>query len=254
MMSVRNFVVSKFLYAKRCREYSIKNLDDIKDAIYGKDRGTVFAASQVRYIGIKKSLPFSAAYDWLAEQIFKYLNDGIPVSAQADYDAWHNEICEGFIAQLARIGHPITYGRAQKFLNIAMKYCYCFGDADTVEPLNKFAFCHVALDRNTYCPSGFSRGTKSYSTFCKTLSFKGFKRPFYSATVNPSFCTKTATAWSKLTDVEYKGIEGEIIEFLRSPVGKVTYADVKHLDPLGLAGCPASEELTPFQVEFLIWD
>lgn len=247
-MSLKTFLTTQFVYAKP--HYSIHSLYDIQRVLFlDNDLGTVYQGSQAMHVGFSKMPPYTSVYYWLADQIHSYLNNGV-TETQVSFDAWHKTVCEGFISRCAAIGASVEYGFAQKNLNLAIKYCYCFGDADEAVPFNKFKFAHVALDGFTFCPSSSGRGWNSYLRYFR-ISRSGLQLPFYTEVVNPLVNIKTLSAWSKLNYEEYISVQNEMREyFAKNPI---LYSDIAHLDPHHLAGCHGSTVLTPFQSEFFLW-
>lgn len=249
-MSIRNFVVSKFAFGAKCAKYSLTSINNIIQIMYrDKDEGTVYKAAQAYHFGMKKSGPSVIVYDWLSKQLYDYFNNGIRETIES-FDLWHDQMCLEFVRQCSSIGFVVKYGFAQKFINIAFKYCYCFGDAVNFELLNKFEYCHTALDGYTYCPSTASRTSAiylSYSCVCPL----GLRLPFYTEEVRPTINIRTLSPWSKLSQNEYVQIQHNIREYwIAHPI---TYGSIRYLDVLCLAACSPDTLLTPFQLEFLIW-
>ncbi len=166
--------------------------------------------------------------DSLAENVFKYIHNG----KDQDYEIWHRETCEAFIDdfnQKSRL--PIKYGKAQKMLNMTMKYLYCLPDARKYSA--KFKPCHMPLDSFTlewFCDLVlpiYNAGLKRFEQVSKTKIMN--------------------TSWSNLecgdTDTEYSylWIQKQIRDFLKSN-NNHTYYDVA-----------ANRALTPFEAEFYIW-
>lgn len=86
----------------------------------------------------------------LALEFVNYFKAPAPQS-QADFDNWHRNICNKFIVcfdkVLAKSGYVqrMTYGKAQKIVNISFKYLYLFCNIE--EGANgHFRFCHMAID------------------------------------------------------------------------------------------------------------
>ena len=237
------FLRTRFPYSRPL--YSIHSLQDLKKAIYkDKSRGTVFSGAQARIVRLTKRNPSHAAvYDWLAERVYEYLNNG-SIETQASFDEWHQEICRGFCSRCAAAGIAAQYGMAQKFLNVAMKYAYCFGDSNTVDA-TKFRFCHFILDGITY----YSAGKKYWAS----KSYSGYRidTPFFQRMIGLPPSASGFTPWSKLSEKEYKSIQTSIRGyFLSHPL---TYGHVIHLDPTGLCRQRPSYQLSPFESEFFVW-
>lgn len=84
---------------------------------------------------------------WLTFQLIDYFKGDKPKD-QAKFDDDHHMLCDDFIKEFKailnneKIGDQITYGKAQKIVNMAFKNLYCFSDAQK----EWFLFCHMALD------------------------------------------------------------------------------------------------------------
>ena len=268
-MSLHDFVKTQFIYAKP--GYSIRNLVDIKRIIYlDSDKGTVFQAAQARmYNFTKNSAGAISIYDWLASELHSYLNNGV-IENMRSFDDWHHKICNDFVTRSNALGFknivrggrvfPVAYGMAQKFLNIALKYIYCFDDSNSVDKFNKFTFCHIALDSFTYCPKVSSRHSASYTNILRPItriSGVRWRKPFYVEVVNIIVLVNNLDAWSKLnyhrvgTTIGYMDIQSDLRNFFST--NPVTYSNVAHLDTLGLASCPLTTPLSPFEIEFFLW-
>lgn len=65
------------------------------------------------------------------------------VSTQEDFDTWHGEVCENIIDNYKGVA-TLTYGQAQKWVNMTIKYLYLLS-ADPFE--KEFSFLHIPIDR-----------------------------------------------------------------------------------------------------------
>lgn len=84
----------------------------------------------------------------LAESVIDKLNGNAPAS-QADFDAVHEELCESFLTQyndlLVKNGlERQAFGKAQKIVNMAFKYLYCFEDSAEYDVW--FEYAHMPID------------------------------------------------------------------------------------------------------------
>lgn len=69
------------------------------------------------------------------------------VTAKA-YDKWHEEAGD-IILNFLRTQYEdssVTYGKAQKVVNMTMKYLYCLKGAEQEQYKEKFQYCHMPLD------------------------------------------------------------------------------------------------------------
>ena len=71
----------------------------------------------------------------------------VPLSA-SEYDQWHHAMCELFIQCIttSNIRKNVTYGKAQKIVNMTMKTIFCLEGAKEYNDRNYFAYCHMPLD------------------------------------------------------------------------------------------------------------
>lgn len=239
---MHEFLRSRFPYAPYGS--SVTNLGDIKNSIYAKkSKGTVYSGAQARIVRLTKSVAHQDIYNRLSDKVYDYVNNG-KIETQASFDDWHKDTCEMFINECAHRGITAQYGMAQKFINLTLKYLYCFDDSPTVDP-TKFKYCHVALDGYTYySPQASYQSQKGYNGY-------DILTPFYHRQVALPLVSYR-TPWSKIsTWEEYITIQNDIRDyFITNPF---TYDNVKHLDVSHLASVHPTYKLTPFEVEFFVW-
>jgi hypothetical protein len=70
-----------------------------------------------------------------------------------EFDAWHSSSCKALIAYYGTVLRPLkldhlrlTYGQAQKWLNMTMKYCWVCGSTDLDWLVPWFPSAHVPVD------------------------------------------------------------------------------------------------------------
>lgn len=61
-----------------------------------------------------------------------------------DFPSWHDNACRKVIEILEKRYDGVTYGKAQKIVNMIFKYLYCFDGALNFEDC--FGECHMPLD------------------------------------------------------------------------------------------------------------
>ena len=85
----------------------------------------------------------------MVDEIYGYFHsDNLMITSRGDYDDWHHKTCKTFLDLFKRAGgKDIKYGKAQKIINMSMKYLYCFNDSNKYS--EKFIFCHMPLDHYT---------------------------------------------------------------------------------------------------------
>ena len=84
----------------------------------------------------------------LADRFCDYFKDPAP-STESDFDKIHSKFCGDFLTELNKIftSAPQEFGKAQKVINMAFKYLYCFDDATSYLP--HFTYCHMPIDSYT---------------------------------------------------------------------------------------------------------
>ena len=173
----------------------------------------------------------------LSENILRYFFVYSTPNSQAEFDKFHDELCETFLDSFKKAGYEHTYGNAQKFVNVLFKYLSCFEDAELYFE-EKFKYCHMAIDRYTY---------------------NGYRLPFYRNVAYPSIyghSPKNLTAWSQLSKSEYLNIKNDIVKYISAnPKTYNEYLRICHLLSV-FTQVPFLDKdyvLTPFEAEFFIW-
>ncbi len=117
-------------------ELDIQNLDIFKEAVY---QGYLDASRTFKGIKSKET-----AINSLAQKIQKYF-----LNEYTDYkfNTLHKKWCEEFILELKNDGYIASYGKAQKVINMAFKYLFCFECDSSLS--DKFKNCHMPLDSYT---------------------------------------------------------------------------------------------------------
>lgn len=157
---------------------SVTNKNHIKIAIERAyaDMANSGALRSKKIQHLKPNLLNNGAFDRWTDIFYNYMTN---VLSNQTFDAWHDYTCEKIILDDLNnaSNKKATYGMAQKIVNMAFKYLYCFDDANIY--YNKFADCHMPLDSFTL-------------------------KWFYSKVVQKS--GNKTTTWSNLKDFEYKNI------------------------------------------------
>lgn len=171
------------------------------------------------------------ALEHLAEKVYKYISSS-EIYTKEQFDEWHKETCEEFVMKCKKMLEPniaekITAGKAQKILNMTMKYVYCCSDEKI--DVDKFKWCHVALDHFTL-ENWFSNDVLDWLNEPKDKKDK----------INKGRMVN----WSNLEygDSEKIGSYYWIQEHIRDYLDKES----------GTKGSKY-EGLTPFQAEFYVW-
>jgi hypothetical protein len=154
-----------------------------------------------------------------------------------DYNEWHKLACDSIITCLNVYysKKSVTYGKAQKIVNMTMKGAYCLEGAD--RHIEKFKPCHMALDSFTL--EWFYRCCNSVSyekeSFAKNVGRKNL--PVWS-NMNKDTVKLTDKNAKKESEYDLLGYY-DIQERINSLVNKI--------------GTENNIEITTFEAEFFIW-
>lgn len=75
-----------------------------------------------------------------------YFNEE-PLVNKAKFDDWHHKACEKVESAFAKYYDNWAYGKAQKIVNMTLKYVYCLDWSEGCR--EHFKFCHIPLDSYT---------------------------------------------------------------------------------------------------------
>ncbi|MBQ6832266.1 MAG: hypothetical protein IJO28_06465 [Oscillospiraceae bacterium] len=171
--SNRNDVLKCFdLYYQKLKNYSFESKKLLKTAIEKDVWPLVFRDFSPRTLTVRKpedggitieefrkkaidflSLNYSRYFSENPLAYYEYdeLTKAIPC---ADFEQWHQNMCESLLRLInARYCDrkentknlvAVSYGKAQKIINMMFKYLYCFDCADRY--LEKFQNCHMTID------------------------------------------------------------------------------------------------------------
>ena len=116
---------------------------------------------------------------------FKTEIDNLTSKIQGDFDKWHEQLCKKIIDEYKKSKIQLSYGQAQKWVNMTIKYLYILEvEGYTFDSI--FEDLHIPIDNYVF------------DAVKKEL---GIKRP--------------ADAWSKLDKKEYLKYQEDIREELR---------------------------------------
>lgn len=241
-MNIHTRLLTMFPFA--APTLSIHSKSDIKDILYRKPNGTVYSAAFSRDLKKEFTIP---AFDLLADELYEYLNNKT-VETKASFDMWHHSVCDKFLSKLNITSDKAKkYGKAQKALNMAIKYAYCCNDAVDAFPCKKFTYAHMALDGYTYIGAN---KTAYPLSFCRNIVFlwKYGKKP-----------RNRQASWSKLEYSDYSKNVEDISDFIVThPHTFNEYLTACHSAGLFSDILPLSKEddriLTQFEAEFFIWE
>ena len=133
------------------------SLDFLKVIYFGAITDSYDAASFRAYRDFNRTLRFGnteavyrkelreKATTVLKKRISAIDRDG--AASQAEFDSWHKETCDLIQRVYTSAGIEFSYGQAQKWLNMTIKYLYIVGSCsfDRI-----FGFCHIPIDNYVF--------------------------------------------------------------------------------------------------------
>ena len=166
-----------------------------------------------------------------------------------EYDRWHHDMCALFISCIKDAGlrNTVSYGKAQKIVNMTMKNVYCLEGAEAKDKENYFDFCHMALDSivlNWFCTYVAQRWFNIRKTRNEKIliSREGSLLPKWSSLeFMPESLQITADAYK--TNVQKRCYQGHYHYYFFVKMISAYFKDANQ--PYG--------SLTPFKAEFYIW-
>lgn len=212
------------------KEFSIRNQEDYVTVVCGK----AYADFSPRTISGTCKKDIKDALNNLAPKIYYYIQDE-KIDTQEGFNQWHEKTCDEFIEDYNNHSGSetkINYGKAQKIVNMSLKYVYCFEDAKELK--DKFKYCHMALD--TYTLNWFSDKVRKWYVEKTKMTLPN---------------KSNMPSWSNLKKGEIK------------PGGKpqnYTYLEIQEIIRMYLEKCEnhpyrtEKDSLTPFEAEFYIWE
>lgn len=95
----------------------------------------------IRYCGLDDSVRLELRQS--VTTLLKGEIEHLSIHSQEEYDAWHYQTSTKMKEIYAKQGIAFTYGHAQKWINMMMKYLYVLGARDFTE---LFGYLHVPVD------------------------------------------------------------------------------------------------------------
>lgn len=118
--------------------------------VYCSGKGDIYErASERAYLDLCRTLRLNGVNmtshrkeiaDILRERIVGLLAYSVD---QQSYDQWHKAICDELVEYFSKLDIGFTYGHAQKWVNMTMKYLYILDEANFSDI---FDFLHVPID------------------------------------------------------------------------------------------------------------
>lgn len=153
-------------------------------------------------------------------------------NTQANFDAFHEELCKQFLDGINELRRAaglanLTYGQAQKLINLTFKYLTTYADYETYAYL--FRFCHMTIDR----------------IVLKALSNRNSLSCFLGTNVSTRLNVANLS-WTKMSKEEYYELVNEYRNILDGMLGDKTYMHLEYCiwnkERHGLISLPDSGE------------
>lgn len=132
-------------------------LDFLYALYFGAFNDAFDAATNRAYRDMNRTIRFCGLADEKRKEIRLDVNGLIRASVQElrqqskmdqkFFDDWHQKLCDAIIEMYEKNGITFTYGQAQKWINMTLKYLYVI-EPNLVETL--FKYCHVPLDNYVF--------------------------------------------------------------------------------------------------------
>ncbi|MCI9448922.1 MAG: hypothetical protein HFE30_01550 [Clostridiales bacterium] len=114
------------------------NGDDIYER--SSNRAYLDLCRTLRLNGVDMTAHRIAVTNMLREQIISLLASSVD---QVSYDTWHKDTCGEIVEYFSSLDIGFTYGHAQKWVNMTMKYLYILDEANFSDV---FDFLHIPID------------------------------------------------------------------------------------------------------------
>lgn len=129
-------------------------LEFFKYSYFGNLKDPIEAASNRAYRDMCRTIRFGnfqgdrvelkkEVNSFLYKQIKKFVNDSI--TSQEKFDSWHCKVCKNIKLLYNEKGINFTYGQAQKWLNMTIKYLYMLEDEEYSFDC-VFEYLHIPID------------------------------------------------------------------------------------------------------------
>lgn len=176
----------KYNYFNKIVKFSIKNLEDIEEAIiYVFNSGIAFQTGAQKY----KDHESKNYLLEIVSYIYEYFNNrNGKENTLEEFDKLHEKLCDLFLERTKGLEKKYTYGNAQKLINMTFKYLACFKDYSEFSGL--FDYCHTPIDSiilKNYLLVGVNnidRRTKKYLFNSKGYCWTQLDKEAYKSLVN----------------------------------------------------------------------
>ena len=112
------------------------------DNVYKRIANIAFTTLARNNKGLRKNPNYTKIHDESRSFLADALKS-IDVSSQAEYDAWHKDTMEGLIRIFHKYGQAFTIGKAQKWINMAIKHLAIYSSELTD---SYYDYAHIPID------------------------------------------------------------------------------------------------------------
>lgn len=202
------------------RLFGQKEQNDFKKSAYFSKGDTVLVmsineASQRAYRDLCRTLSKVGEFGGEARRlkIDNLIEEGIKelIDSGASYDNWHQKVCKEMI-KIYEGYSKFTYGHAQKWLNMAMKYLIIYADDTTYKGLEPFAGdLHIPVDSYIF------KAARDKVGFPYKKGERGKGAKFVD---HPQWKSISDYRWSQLSEREYDYYQTELKNAVKNQTGK----------------------------------
>lgn len=225
IMSASNCIIPQ---DRRLSTRSIRNRTDISDAVKEVyfHRNTLWAharggkgKNKLTNSGERRPAVENILTN-IGGQIYEYFNGKANVAnTQENFDAFHKSLCHYFLTSInairAEVNYaPMSYGQAQKLINLSFKYISCFSDYCQFADL--FTHCHIVIDNVVLTNLKSSK-----------LSIM-FGCPIPSKIQGLSGGTFNGHGWTDFSEEDYNNLKDEFRRVISPYLGNLTYLELEY--------------------------
>lgn len=169
-----------------------KILAFLRAAYFGNISEPFSAASNRAYRDMCRTIKFNNKVDFrvdLRNNVCQLLKTEITNSPYneilnaSDFDKWHRKVCKKIKdIYFKPYNIVLTYGQAQKWLNMTIKYLYVLGES----PLESaFAYLHAPIDKIVFEKSGVAKPNVTWSSWDKYDEYLNYQKELRKKYGNP---------------------------------------------------------------------
>lgn len=158
--------------------------------------------------------------DTIGERIYKYFNDEPNVSnTRESFDDFHKSLCSDFLKGINAIRDSVnyshmSYGQAQKLINLSFKYISCY--SDYMDYADLFTHCHMVIDN------------KVLTNLSKSNLSTMFARPITSSITYLSGGRFRGKGWTDFSDTDYLALLKEYRRVIDPYMENLTYIELEY--------------------------